>query len=80
MASLDFQGLGLLKQKRIIFYIISETLLVFTLMQIQPFSDCLTETWVPTKKYLLNSLVSASYICDKIKRSLSLLLFFYPTC
>ena len=80
MASLDFQGLGILKQKRIIFCVISETLLVFTLMQVQPFSDCLTETWVSTKKYFLNSLVSASYICDKIKRSLSSLLFFYPTC
>ena len=77
MASFDFQGLGLLKQKIIIFSVISETLLVFTLMQIQHF-DCLRETWDSTKKYLLKSLVCASYICDKIKRSKRLLLFFYP--
>ena len=77
MASFDFQDLGLLKQKRIIFCVISETLLVFTLMQMQHF-DCLTETWDSTKKYLLKSLVSASYIGDKIKRSKRLLLFFYP--
>ena len=43
MASFDFQGLGLLKKKIIIFCVIRETLLVFTLMQIQHF-DCLTET------------------------------------
>ena len=79
MASFDFQGLGLLKQKRIIFCFISEALLVFPLMQIQPF-DCLTETWDTTEKYLLKSLVSASYICHKIKRSKSILLFFYLTC
>ena len=74
MALFDFQGLGLLKQKRIIFFVISETLLIFTLMQIQSF-DCLTETRDSTKKYLLKSLVSASYICDKIKKSKSLVLF-----
>ena len=79
MASFDFQGLGLLEQKRIIFCVISETLLVFMLMQIQPF-DCLTETWDSTEKYLFKSLVSASYICDKTKRSKSLLLSLYPTC
>ena len=71
MASFDFEGLGLLKQKRIIFCVISEILLVFTLMRIQPF-DCLTETWDCTEKYFLKSPVSASYICDKIRGSKSL--------
>ena len=70
MASFDFEGLGLLKQKRIIFCVISEILLVFTLMRIQPF-DCLTETWDCTEKYFLKSPVSASYICDKIRGSKS---------